>query len=370
LSGSNQLLPILAFVARDLTKYVRQPKMIAYGILLPVLQFVVIGFTVGGDVRDVSIAVVSHDSGPPALEVIERLRAVESTTSLFRVQAATDEGRALRMVRSGEVAGAVIVDPDYSARSYRGEAGGIGFVVDNTSLFVAAALEQGLRQVVSGQVGANAVGDLQVVELFPFVSYIQYLTPGAVLAAVYIACFIGGGVVFVEDKVTGRHEGYLSTPVKAYQIAAGLISAAAAKAVFAAIVVTPIALWIAGCAGQLTPASTWRLGGVVVISAVSSASFLTSLMVRMRTMDSLLFLNSVTNMVLFFPSGALYPVAGFPEWLKGLAVFDPFVYIVRPVRMVLFNNGDWAAISGDLLVLAGIGVAGFLVTMAIVPRRL
>jgi ABC-2 type transport system permease protein len=321
-------------------------------------------------VRDVTVAVVSHDAGPPAVELIGRLRALESATRLIRVRMAGDEARAVRMVRDGEASGAVLIDPDYSAKYYRGEAGGAGFVVDNTDLFVAAALEQGLRQVVSGAPEADYSDPLEVIELFPFVNYLQYLVPGAVLAAVYLACVLSGGVAFVEDRAAGRLEGYLATTVRSSQIVGGLIIAASVKSAVAAVAVTPIAFWIAGCAGQLTLAPLGRVAAVVAVSSVTTASLMTALAIRLRTADGVRFLTSVTNMVLFFPSGALYPIEGFPAWLKAVACLDPFTYVVRSLRVVLFNSGDWAAVAGDLLVLSGIGVTCFLAAWAAVPRRL
>lgn len=364
------MLPILAFIARELTKYSRQPHMMALSLVLPLLQFVVIGHAIGGKVRDVTMAVVSRDAGPPAVELIELLHAVESTTRLIRVRMAGDEARAVRMVRDGEASAAVIIDPDYSARHYRGEPGGVGFVVDNTDLFVAAALEQGLRQVAAGAREADCSDPLAIVELFPFVNYIQYLVPGAVLAAIYLVCVLGGGVAFVEDRAAGRQEGYLATPARPSQIVGGLIIAASVKAALAAVAVTPIAFWIAGCAGQLTLAPLGRLAAVVAVSSVTTASFMTALAVRLRTAEGARFLTSVTNMVLFFPSGALYPIAGFPPWLKSIAWLDPFTYVVRSFRVVIFKSGDWAAVSGDLLVLTGIGVVSFLAAWATFPRRL
>ncbi len=360
--------PTLAFAARDLRKYFRRPHLIAISVVLPLLQFVVIGHSFGGKIRQVPVAVMSYDTGPPALDVLERLRAVESTTGLLRVDLVRDEGEALRRLRRGEVVGAVIIEPDYSARIYRGESGGIGVVVDNTDLFVAGALEAGLREVVARQQVCST--PLPVVELFPFVDYLQYLIPGAVMAAIYIVCFIGGGISFVDDKVTGRQEGYLATPVRSYQILGGLIAASAVKAFIAAIAVTPLALWIAGCVRQLTIASAIWLTVVLAVSALAAAGFLTALTIRLRSVGGIMFLNSVANMVLFFPSGALYPVAGFPWWLQGIAKIDPFTYVVRPIRMVLFKHGYWEAISGDVLTLAAIGVASFLVAWAAFPRKL
>ena len=40
----------------------------------------------------------------------------------------------------------------------------------------------------------------------------------------------------------------------------------------------------------------------------------------------------VLNTLLFFPSGAVYPVEAFPRWLRWISVIDPFTYTVHALR--------------------------------------
>ncbi len=40
----------------------------------------------------------------------------------------------------------------------------------------------------------------------------------------------------------------------------------------------------------------------------------------------------ILNTLLFFPSGAIYPVKAFPAWLRGIAYVDPFTYAVRRLQ--------------------------------------
>src|SRR5437868_12733531 len=38
---------------------------------------------------------------------------------------------------------------------------------------------------------------------------------------------------------------------------------------------------------------------------------------------------SMLNTVLYFPSGAVYPINAFPGWMKAISVVDPFTYAVH-----------------------------------------
>jgi len=55
----------------------------------------------------------------------------------------------------------------------------------------------------------------------------------------------------------------------------------------------------------------------------------------------------VLNTLLFFPSGAIYPIQAFPSWMKVLARVDPFTYAVHAFKSLLLKNTSLNAIAGD-----------------------
>jgi ABC-2 type transport system permease protein len=44
------------------------------------------------------------------------------------------------------------------------------------------------------------------------------------------------------------------------------------------------------------------------------------------------------NVILFFPSGAVYPIASFPPWLKVFTKINPEAYAVHALKSVLFKG--------------------------------
>jgi len=59
----------------------------------------------------------------------------------------------------------------------------------------------------------------------------------------------------------------------------------------------------------------------------------------------------VLNTLLFFPSGAIYPINAFPKWLQAIATADPFTYAVHAFKALLLKEAGLAAIWYDLLFL-------------------
>jgi ABC-2 type transport system permease protein len=189
---------------------------------------------------------------------------------------------------------------------------------------------------------------LDLVEVYPYVPYVQYLLPGSVVMSIFMMVMIGGGIIFIDDKARGLHEGYLVTPIKKLELIAGFNISGTIKAVLAGMFLILIGSLIAGVPNPLDPMRLLRLFVVVVVTAFALISLMFLLMVRVT--DPLLprAVFGVLNTVLYFPSGAVYPQQGFPGWMQVIAVVDPFTYAVHALKSLLLKNTGFAAISSDL----------------------
>src|SRR5262249_12651126 len=151
--------------------------------------------------------------------VIEALRAVEVNSHTFNMVMADDQKQAVTDVRNGKVSGALVIPPEYSRRFYQRNRPQIGLVIDNTDTFVSAAFQESMTGLVQS-LNAPAVEPrlfqdvaLETVELYPYIEYMKYLLPGSIALAMFVSVMIGGGIVYIDDKARGVHEGYLVTPI-------------------------------------------------------------------------------------------------------------------------------------------------------------
>ena len=60
----------------------------------------------------------------------------------------------------------------------------------------------------------------------------------------------------------------------------------------------------------------------------------------------------ILNTLLFFPSGAIYPVQAFPGWLRAITWIDPFSYSVDGFKCLLLKETGLGPIMPDLLFLS------------------
>ncbi len=348
-----------AIVEREMRRFRRSPILIAMSMVMPVVQLVVLGYAFGGNVKHLKLAIVDQDHGVPAVRIQEMASAVASGARTIDAVVYSDPGRALADLRNGKVNGVLTIPPDFSRRVLAKNEPRVALIEDNTDNFVSVALAATMGSLVSAYSPTVKVNPrveteprLDVVEVYPYVPYVQYLLPGSVVMSIFMMVMIGGGIIFIDDKARGLHEGYLVTPIKKLELIAGFNISGTIKAVIAGMFLMIVGSFIAGIPNPLDPLRMFRLFVVVVVTSFSLISLMFLLMVRVT--DPLLprAMFGVLNTVLYFPSGAVYPQQGFPGWLQAIAVVDPFTYAVHAFKCLLLKNTGFAAIGFDLLFLS------------------
>ncbi|HXD00028.1 MAG TPA: ABC transporter permease [Verrucomicrobiae bacterium] len=348
---------ILAIIERDLRRFRRSPTLIMVSVVMPLVQLIVLGYAFGGKLKHVEVGVVDEDHGVPAVKLKEMFQAIAANASTFDTVAYTDQTSALHDLRSGRISAVVNIPPEFSRSVLAGKNPRIALIEDNTDQFAASALEGSLTQLLAPYNAPataprlSADVTLSVVEVYPYVPYIQYLLPGSTVLAIFVSAMIGGGIIYIDDKARGLHEGYLVTPIRKFELILGFNLAGAVKAIMAGAVLITVGSLIAGIPDPLNVARLARMMLLVVLTALALISMMFVLMVRVSDPLVPRAMFGVLNTLLFFPSGAVYPIAAFPNWMKAIATVDPFTYAVDGFKELLLKNTGLWAISGDLLYL-------------------
>jgi ABC-2 type transport system permease protein len=365
---------ILAIIERDLRRFRRSPTLIVVSLIMPLVQLVVLGYAFGGKVKHLEVGVVDQDHGVPAVKLKEMFQAVAANARTFDTIAYTDQAVALQDLRDGKINAILNIPPRFSREVFAGANPRLALIEDNTDQFVASALEGTVSQLLGAynqkpsapRLSANA--SLAVVEMYPYVPYIQYLLAGSTVLAIFVSAMIGGGIIFIDDKARGLHEGYLVTPIRKFELIMGFTLAGAAKAFLAGVVLITVGSLIAGIPDPLNLARLGRLLLLVALTSLALISMMFLLMVRVSDPLVPRAIFGVLNTLLFFPSGAVYPIAAFPPWMKAIAVADPFSYAVHGFKELLLKNTGLGAIGFDLAFL-GVFAALTMVAATLLFRR-
>jgi ABC-2 type transport system permease protein len=326
---------------------------------MPIVQLVVLGYAFGGQVKHLKVGIVDQDRGVPAVKLHELSTAVGANAATFETTEYADLGKAVGDLRDGRLNGVVEIPPDFSRRTLMKNDPHVALIEDNTDNFVSGSLGAVFENLM-GAYNAPTIDSsriasqtsLDVVEVYPYVPYIQYLLPGSIVMSIFMMVMIGGGIIFVDDKARGLHEGYLVTPISRLELILGFNLSGAIKAVIAGVVLMTVGSLIAGVPNPFDPMRLLRLFVVITITAFALVSMMFLLMVRVSDPLVPRATFGVLNTFLYFPSGAVYPQQAFPGWMRAIAVADPFTYAVHAFKNLLLKNTGFDAIGFDLMYLA------------------
>src|SRR5437588_8017631 len=367
---------MMAIVERDLRKFFRSPALMMAAMVFPLVQLIILGNAFGGKIRDARLAVVDQDHGPQALKIREAFDSVRANIRTFEPVYYESQKQAVEDVRNGKVQGAVVIPPEYSRRVYEKNHPRIALVVDNSDNFMSATLEQSLDSLTAALNEPDIAPRLlqktvrEVVELYPYIEYMKYLLPGSITLAMFVSVMIGGGMLYIDDKARGVHEGYLVTPITKTELVVGLNVAGAIKAVLTGVVITIIGSLLAGVSTIFNPAT---VVGLVIMLGLTSIAFNTMMFLLMVRVDDPLVpraIFGILNTLLFFPSGSIYPVQAFPTWLRVIAKADPFTYAVHGFKGLLLKESGLAAILPDMLYLAIFGTIALAIATPLFKRTM
>jgi ABC-2 type transport system permease protein len=249
-------------------------------------------------------------------------------------------------------------------------------VVDNSDNFMSSTLESEMTELtdalnqpdVSPRILEKTA--LDIVELYPYIEYMKYLLPGSISLAMFVSVMIGGGMLYIDDKARGVHEGYLVTPITKAELVFGLNLAGAIKAVLTGFVITVIGSLLAGVRMIFDVPTLLGLLSMIVLTSFAFNTMMFLLMVRIEDPLVPRAMFGILNTLLFFPSGSIYPVQAFPLWLRVIAKGDPFSYAVHGFKSLLLKEAGLVAIWPDMLYLAIFAVVTLGIAVPLFKRTL
>ena len=368
---------MMAIIEREMRKFFRSPTLMVTAMIMPLVQLIILGNAFGGKIHDARVALVDEDHGTQAVRVIEAFHSVEANVKTFALVPYTDEVKAKNDVREGRLEGALIIPPQFSRRFYAGENPQLGMVVDNSDQFMANSLQDKMGELVTSLNQPSASQQrittqvaLEVVELYPYIEYLKYLLPGSITLAMFVSVMIGGGMLYIDDKARGVHEGYLVTPITALEMVLGLNLAGALKAILSGVTLTVLGSLIAGLGTSFYPTRVLQWFLLVCATSFAFNGMMFLLMVRVEDPLVPRAMFGILNTLLYFPSGAIYPVQAFPKWLRMISYVDPFSYAVHGLKATLLKEASWAAVSYDLTFLLLFGAVSLIASTLLFKRTM
>jgi ABC-2 type transport system permease protein len=352
------MIRLLAVIERDFKKFRRNPMVLAMSILMPIIYLVILGNSFQGKLQALPLVVVNQDHGPYARRLMENLRAVQTGPQTFTISTATDNKKAIDGVRQGKYKAALIIPPDFSKKVDLKARPETGLFLDNTD----AISSDTIRNVINGALMSIELDYVSIrektdqiflrdIDLYRKVDYYQSLVPGVVIMAIFLGALTTGAFNLVMDRFLGIDESYLLTPISKTHIVAGLIISGLSITTIIAVLIFAVSMVMTGIPFSKGIEQFASILIVIILTTLCLLSLMFVMIGRVNHPRIVGLLSGFLNVILFFPSGAIYPIASFPEWLKAFAKVNPEAYAVDALKSILFKGERISDISGDIIFL-------------------
>jgi ABC-2 type transport system permease protein len=176
--------------------------------------------------------------------------------------------------------------------------------------------------------------------------YVSFMLPG-IVALSALGGAVGGGSVWLTERLRGIVKEYLVAPIPRLSILMGNALSTMTKSLFQALIILIVGILMGA---RLSANPLGWLGGLVLV-ALYGLGFSGVALATASSTDNPGAYHSmimVLNLPLLFLSNALYPLSSLPTWMRIGAYINPTSYVIDGVRQTMLLDGA-ALVGGDVL---------------------
>lgn len=334
-----------AMLLKELRQVRRDRLTFAMMVGIPILQLVLFGFAINGDVRQLPLAVHDADGSTFSRGLVAALETSKYFHVVKRIGGSA-EGDAL--LARGEVQFVLIVPGDFSTKLVRGERPVILLAADATDPAATGNALAAVNAIATRAIGRDLVGTLAHLrpqepsfEIRPQRRYnpeglTRYnIVPGLMGVILTMTMVMMTSLAITRERERGTMENLLATPVSPLEVMVGKIVPyiVIGYVQVAVILITAALLFQVPMVGSL-----WLLSAVLIlyIAANLAIGFTFSTIARnqMQAMQ-LTFFFFLPSILL---SGFMFPFRGMPGWAQVLGEVLPLTHFLRIVRGILLKG--------------------------------
>jgi ABC-2 type transport system permease protein len=164
------------------------------------------------------------------------------------------------------------------------------------------------------------------------IGYLQFYYPG-ILGMSVLFTSIFSGISIIWDREFGFLKEVLVAPVPRWAVALGKVLGGATVAMIQSAILIALAPFVGI---GLSVGLVLQLLLLSFLMSIAVTSLGVALAARMRSMQGFQMLMNFLVMPLYFLSGAMFPIASAPTWMKVLMTINPLTYGVDALRNVVF----------------------------------
>ena len=341
MSDRARLRAFLALCVARLREYYREPEVLFWGFIFPVLLSAALAVAFRDRPPEPSRAAVL--SGPGA----ERILAALKRAPLVRAEAVgeAEAARALRMGRAD-----VVVVPS----------GGADWLVEyrldpsRPEADVARSRIDDALQRAAGRSDPLKARDMAVSE--PGGRYVDFLVPGLIGMNLMSAGMWGVGYALVDMRIKKLLRRLLATPMHAADFMAAQMTT---RVLFTFVEVGCLLGFARLVLGVPVRGSIAAVVAVALVGSLTFAGVGLAIAARPRKIETVTGLMNLVMLPMFVGSGVFFSVDRFPQVVQPALRALPLTALNDALRGVMIDGASLASVAGEVGLLAAWGAAAF-----------
>jgi len=357
---------LLTFIRKEFLHVFRDRKTLLMLFGLPIAQIVLFGFALSNEVKNSHIAVTDYSKDPITTQLIDKI----SSSSYFNIQrnltSATQIDAALK---KGDIRMAVIFPPNFSTDLTHTGKATIQVIADASDPNLATTITNYITRIVGDFNTTSALSTGQPLQILPEVQMLYNpelrgapnFVPGVMALVLMLVCTMMTSVAIVKEKELGTMEILLVSPFKPiYIIISKLTPNLLISVVNLFVILILSALFL----------DLGVKGSIILLVFDSMLFILTSLSIGLllsinaKTQQSAM-MASLMGMMLptMLLTGFLFPIENMPWPMQVLANLVPSRWYFIIVKRVMLKGMGFGAVWKETLILAGMCLALFAISL-------
>jgi len=355
-------------------------RTIALMLLAPIFAMFVFGLAFSGDVEDVNVVVVNHDTGfqVPGGENLSLSQEIINNldTKVLNIKYMSNDASAVGEVENGKAYAVIIFPENFTKTAYTGATN----PSSNQSTQIVIMADESvvnIKNAIFSTVGDAATNTMEDQGINPAVKvnsdpvygegaeFIDFFVPGIMAFVVYLLTTLLTLLAFVGERTSGTLERILTTPVKESEIVCGYALAFGIVGTIQAAFLLAVGVLVF----KIDVVGNVLLAFLVValLAVVSQALGILLSSLAKHEGQAVQFIPFIILPV-FLLSGVFWPIEAIPTWLRPLSYLVPPTYAVDACRAVILKGWGLDKIWIDVTVLVAFA-ALFLVMAALSLKR-
>ncbi len=354
---------------KEFKQIFRTREMVAIIFGLPVVQLIILGFTITNEVKNVSLIISDQDNSQISREIV---RAFENADRFIVVDYINNQKNIEESVQNWDAQIALVIPQGFGYKYERNRENEIQLLVDGldgNTAGIALGYAQGilsdfqtspkLKMQMRNKTTSRQSSLVYMQERMWYnedLDNAQYMIPGIIAVLITIVSMMLSSINLVREKEIGTLEQLMVTPLKRHQLLLGKI--------LPFLILTFIELGIVLAFGRIIFSLEVR-GSYFLLSGLSFLFLFTTLGLGIfistitNTQQQAMFISWFLMVFMIMISGFFIPIDNMPEFMQKLTYLSPMRYYLYIVRDIIQKGSTFTYLLKDIIPMALYGILIF-----------